>query len=155
MPEKTPRAAGEQSPEGTRFVADVLAENIRSYRHLARLEQEDVAGRMWNLGHGTWRRVTVSEVERGLRNVTVPELISLVLVLGATVEQLLDPRGPGGKAGPGMRLKSGRQKQRWEVVDPRDVSGLVCGHEVDVEPEWTLFGIKSIKFTERRSAGKR
>jgi hypothetical protein len=97
----------------------------------------------------------VSEVERGQRNVTVPELISLVLVLSTTIEQLLDPRGPGGKTGPGMRLTSGKQKQRWEVVDPRDVSGLVCGHEVDVEPEWTLFGIKSIKFTERRSAGKR
>jgi hypothetical protein len=46
----------------------------------------------------------VSDIERGKRNVTVPELIGLVVVLGATVDQLLDPRGPERKVGPAVAL---------------------------------------------------
>jgi transcriptional regulator with XRE-family HTH domain len=44
------------------------------------------------LGH-RWVRVTVSEVERGRRNLTVDELLGLALVLDATLEELLDPMG--------------------------------------------------------------
>jgi transcriptional regulator with XRE-family HTH domain len=80
----------EEPPEGARFPADVLADNLRAYRLLRRLEQQDVAARLNELGH-PWRRVTVSEVERGRRNVSVAELLALVVVLRAPVEQLLDP----------------------------------------------------------------
>ncbi|HEY3090683.1 MAG TPA: helix-turn-helix transcriptional regulator [Jatrophihabitantaceae bacterium] len=133
MPAKTPRAAGDEPPEGSAYVADVLAENIRAYRLLRRREQEDVASRMQLLGH-PWRRVTVSEVERGRRNVTVPELVSLVLVLGANIEQLLDPRGPGGKTGPDLRLV--KDETTWAKVDPRHVTGLVCSHKVYTGVAW-------------------
>jgi hypothetical protein len=49
----------------------------------------------------SWRQVTVSEVEREHRNVTVPELLALAVALGTTIEQLLDPSG---SAGPGCRF---------------------------------------------------
>ncbi len=58
----------EEPPEGARFPADVLADNLRAQRLLRRLEQQDVAARLTELGH-PWRRVTASEVERGRRNV--------------------------------------------------------------------------------------
>ena len=67
------------------------------------MEQGKLARRMQSLGH-MWRQVTVSEVERGQRNVTVPELVALTLALGATVEQLLDPRGPERRRGPSLAL---------------------------------------------------
>jgi hypothetical protein len=91
------------------------------------------------LGHKTWRRVTVSEVERGRRNVTVPELVSLVVVLGASIERLLDPRGALRRYGP--KLLFGVDPEHVNVpgstaVDPQHVTALVCDHEQIVEPEW-------------------
>ena len=52
----------------------------------------------------SWRQVTVSEVEREHRNVTVPELLALAVALGTTIEQLLDPRGPERIRGPWLSL---------------------------------------------------
>jgi transcriptional regulator with XRE-family HTH domain len=71
-------------------MADVLADNVRAYRLLRRLEQTDVAEGMNKLGH-RWKAATVSEVERGQRNVTVDELLALGLVLEAAPFALLDP----------------------------------------------------------------
>jgi transcriptional regulator with XRE-family HTH domain len=151
-PAKTPAAAGEKTPKGTRFVADVLAENIRAYRLLRRLEQEQIAGRMQLLGH-RWSRVTVSEVERGRRNVTVPEMVSLVVVLSASVEQLLDPRGPGGKTGPRLVFTRRAEDEDFPLVsvDPKYVTGLVCSHKVYVAPEWSSVGLlKSVLYRDVR-----
>jgi transcriptional regulator with XRE-family HTH domain len=72
----------------------VLAENIRTYRALHQLTQDELAARMTHLGHG-WGRSTVSAVEGKGRNVTLDELFGLAVSIGVTVGDLLDPTGPG------------------------------------------------------------
>ena len=153
MAGKTPQAARESAPPGTVFIDDVLAKNLRIYRLLRDMEQELVANRMVGLGHDKWRRVTVSEVERGRRKVTVPELVSLVVVLGATVEQLLDPRGPGGPRSapprPLMWWSHPNTSAEDASVDARQVTGLVCRHKVYAEPDWTQ-GYPRITYVDGR-----
>lgn len=78
-------------------MSDVLADNVRAYRLLHRMEQAEVAETMRRFGH-RWVKQTVSEVERGRRNVTVDELLSLTLTLATTFQRLLDPTGPDGSA---------------------------------------------------------
>src|SRR5688572_3523495 len=90
-----------KAPEGTQFPSDVLASNLRAYRLLRHLEQTDIAAKMSSFGH-RWTRQTVSDVERGRRNVTTDELLGLVLVVGATIDLLLDPRGPELRTGPAL-----------------------------------------------------
>lgn len=150
MPARTPRAAGEQPPEGSEYVTDVLAGNVRAYRLLRRLEQAGVAGEMQLLGHSRWTRQTVSEVERGRRNVTVPELVALVLVLGASVEQLLDPRRlPERRSGPDLAVDVADQPV--VSIPVRLVTGLVCSHRVYAEPVWTAERLlKGITWVEGR-----
>lgn len=88
----TPRRSGRQAWPGTRFLVDVLAENVRVLRTLRHLTQPILADRMTYLGH-TWTRTTVSEVERAARNVTVDELLALAICLSMPVPDLLDPAG--------------------------------------------------------------
>jgi transcriptional regulator with XRE-family HTH domain len=95
MPAPTPKRSGRTPQPGTRFLADVLAANLRAYRLLRGLEQQDIAERMAKLSH-PWKRQTVSEVERGRRNVTVDELLALAMTLPVPVWVLLDPLGPEG-----------------------------------------------------------
>src|SRR6266700_2654883 len=95
MPASTPRRAGRTPRAGSRYLSDVLADNIRAWRLLRRLEQAEVASRMSKLDH-TWGPSTVSQVERGRRNITVDELLSLAIALGVPVWVLLDPLGPQG-----------------------------------------------------------
>jgi transcriptional regulator with XRE-family HTH domain len=91
---KTPKRAGRTPhPEG-RFPSQVVAANIRSLRALRGLNQETLAEKMQHLKHG-WSRATVSEVERGDRNVTVDELASLAVVLNVGPGELLDPDRQG------------------------------------------------------------
>ena len=73
--------------------SDALAENLRAYRLLRHMTQDQLAYRMTHLSHG-WGRSTVSAVEGRSRNVTVDELFGLALALGVTIGQLLDPGGP-------------------------------------------------------------
>lgn len=73
--------------------SDALAENLRAYRLLRHMTQDQLAARMTHLSHG-WGRSTVSAVESRSRNVTVDELFGLALALGVTIGQLLDPGGP-------------------------------------------------------------
>lgn len=82
------RAAGELGRP-----SDALAENLRAYRLLRHLTQDQLAACMAQLGHG-WGRSTVSAVEGRSRNVTVDELFGLALSLAVTIGQLLDPGGP-------------------------------------------------------------
>lgn len=96
MPVSTPRRGGREPREGARFITDVLADNTRAYRLLGRLEQTDVAERMASLGH-PWTRQTVSDVERGRRNLTVDELLGLAMVFGVSIGALLDPMAPDGR----------------------------------------------------------
>ena len=152
-----PRATivqGESPPEGVATIPAALAFNVRTYRLMSRLEQEDVALQMQHLGH-TWRRATVSEVERARRNVTVSELLALVLVLGATVEQLLDTRGPRGPSGPQLALAvsrvryhggpaedtlvtevSGLGPDSWTAVPVEDVPALLSGRVPRFNANW-------------------
>jgi transcriptional regulator with XRE-family HTH domain len=138
-------------------VKKAVADNIRAYRQLRGLDQDELARRMSSVGVGIqWRRVTVSEVERDQRNVTVPELLWLALALDTTVERLLDPRGPERLKGPELYLTLlpapelpeeeaaalGREKRldvgeyRIQAISPEDLTALVCGHEARAVAEW-------------------
>lgn len=65
----------------------VLAINIRSYRHKENLSQEELAA-MCNL-----HRTYVGSVERGERNVTLSTLEAFSSALGISVIDLLSERG--------------------------------------------------------------
>ena len=86
------RTAG-RPPAGVGRPSEVLAANLRAYRLLRHLTQDELASRMTYLSHG-WGRSTVSAVEGRTRNVTVDEMFGLALCLGITIGQLLDPEGP-------------------------------------------------------------
>jgi transcriptional regulator with XRE-family HTH domain len=66
-----------------------LADNLRGERARSRLNQADVANAMQHRGFTTWSRVTVSEIERYQRAVTVEELVALAEILDTTPNQLL------------------------------------------------------------------
>ena len=100
--------ASRASAEGLGRPADALADNLRAYRLLRHMTQDELASRMAHLGHG-WGRSTVSAVEDESRNVTVDELFGLALSLGVTIGQLLDPRGPD--RGPPLRLDVGLRSE--------------------------------------------
>jgi transcriptional regulator with XRE-family HTH domain len=127
-------------------VTEVLAANIRAFRQLRGLDQRQLGVRMQSLGPKWWQ-VTVSEVERGQRNVTVPELVTLTVALDTTVERLLDPRGPERRRGPGLALgehtvKPGDGPDRVEYVDEptvieaHHVAALVCSCAGHMDVEW-------------------
>jgi transcriptional regulator with XRE-family HTH domain len=106
----TDKKAGQQARSGARFLSDVLADNVRALRSVHhRLTQAALAGRMAYLGH-EWTQATVSEVERGVRNVSVDELLALAVSLEASPPELLDPEGIDGRRtealdyGPGQPL---------------------------------------------------
>lgn len=138
MPASTPRRAGQQAPEGAVFTADVFAYQLRTARLLAGLEQTDVAARMRLLGHPTWTRATVSQVERGQRNITAVELLAAALALGVTVADLLNPRPtPFGGSHPvvGRDVAVG-SPARVLLLVPRAVEALTCGHTARLRVDW-------------------
>jgi transcriptional regulator with XRE-family HTH domain len=132
----TPKRQGRQAEDGARFPDDVAADNVRAYRVLRRLSQEDIAARMRALGHGKWSQAAVSQVENHGRTVTIGELFNLALVLDVTVADLLDPLGPDigtdvDYGGPG-------------VVTAKDAHGMV-------RDEWSL-GLEWDGDTPRRES---
>lgn len=138
MPVRT-SATQEDLPEGTMSIPVVLGDNVRAYRLLKKMEQEDLAEKMRGYRH-PWRRATVSEVERAHRNVTIAELLTLVLILGASVQELLDPSGPGGRGGRlalGLPIFSHDNRQAYIAVVPDDISALICTHAQNAEVERT------------------
>lgn len=136
MPVRTPGAAGEQPPEGTDWISGVVGGNVRAHRLLARLEQEDLAARMRCLGHA-WHRATVSEIERGRRNVTVPELIALVVALdGATVSELIDPRGPGGRSELRLALPVSVGTHEHASIAAVWTIAFLCSHRMRTVVAW-------------------
>lgn len=86
------KATGDQARDLGR-PSEALAANLRAYRMLRRMTQDQLAARMFHLCHG-WGRSTVSAVEGNTRNVTVDELFGLAVSVGVTIGQLLDPTGP-------------------------------------------------------------
>jgi transcriptional regulator with XRE-family HTH domain len=95
MGASTPGRAGREPLPGSRFLSDAVAEKVRGYRLLGRMKQDDVAEKMRELRH-PWTQATVSQVERGQRNLTVDELVGLSIVLGLSLNELLDPVPVGG-----------------------------------------------------------
>lgn len=89
----TPQREGRSARSGKVFPSQALGENVRTYRILRDLSQQELAERMTELGH-SWTRATSGEVERNARHVNVDELSGLALSLGVTIGQLLDPTGP-------------------------------------------------------------
>jgi transcriptional regulator with XRE-family HTH domain len=153
MPVRTPGAAGENPPEGTDWIPGVIGGNVRAHRLLHRLEQEDLATRMKHLGHA-WHRATVSEIERGRRNVTVPELVALVLALdGVTVSELIDPRGPGGRSGLRLALPVPID-DGWASVAAEFVIAFLCSHHVRTTVKWQdNKQLSKLSFTASTQAG--
>lgn len=154
MPASTPLRAGQQAPDGAAFVADVVAAKLAIARTLNNLEQTDVADRMRFLGHTTWTRATVSQVERGHRNVTVPELVALVLVLGLCIADLLDPRMPfgelsvRGQSRPGGLRLALEPGGHLEPLEPDAVGALACGHNTRMRVTWDGNELASVELRE-------
>jgi transcriptional regulator with XRE-family HTH domain len=148
--------------EFAKTVKEAVGGNVRTYRQLRGLDQEALARRL-NVGLAIpWRRVTVSEVERGERHVTVTELLWLALALETTIEQLLDTRGPERLQGPWLvplsadrplpaetiaelgRETRGRdgdneivgREIRFQAIPPENLTALVCRHKARAVAEW-------------------
>jgi transcriptional regulator with XRE-family HTH domain len=98
---RTPKRAGRVAQPGSLFLSEVVARNLRNYRALRRLTQDDVAAVLDQLGH-RWTAGIVGFVERGDRTVAIDELAGLAVALGVSVAALLDPRGPVGSLGPAV-----------------------------------------------------
>jgi transcriptional regulator with XRE-family HTH domain len=121
-------------------MAETVADNVRGFRQLRGIDQAVLARRMELLSI-SWRQVTVSEVEREHRNVTVPELLALAIALGTTIEQLLDPRGPERIRGPWLSLSGAREvdldhRGPVDAIPAEKVSSLVCAHGEYPVIEW-------------------
>ena len=70
-----------------REIRDILADNIREYRKINNLSQEDLADKC------DLHRTYVGSVERGERNVTLSTLEIFAKIMGITVPDLLSKKG--------------------------------------------------------------
>lgn len=96
MPGAPRHAIGPARP-GSRHLADVVGENVKSYRLLRRLTQDELAARMRQLDWPKWTQPTVAETEKGRRDVKLGELLGLALVLDVMPGDLVDPTGVDGR----------------------------------------------------------
>jgi transcriptional regulator with XRE-family HTH domain len=71
-----------------RHISRRVGANLKLHRTHLGMRQEDVGRRMSAL-HPTWKRATISEIERGQRAVTVDELVDLAVILNVPVTALL------------------------------------------------------------------
>jgi transcriptional regulator with XRE-family HTH domain len=88
----TPTSKGRSATPGAVLLSDVVARNVRAYRRVRDLTQDQVAAAMSELGHG-WSGSTLSFAEKGDRTLTTDELFALAIVLETDVLDLLDPTG--------------------------------------------------------------
>jgi transcriptional regulator with XRE-family HTH domain len=153
---KTVEETDKTAAKNDKTVVETVAGNVRAYRHLRSLSQADLARRMYSLGMFPWSRVTVSEVERGQRNVTVAELLALAFVLDTTIEQLLDTRGPERIRGPHMALydkpEGPTERTPFHVPLPAEaVLALVCTHDSAQRPvaEWDDNWLSHVHLVDR------
>lgn len=93
---------------------------MRALRQLRKLRQDDLADTMNDLGFFGWSRVTVSDVERGVRITNVDELFALAIALRTTVVKLLDPQFSGDE-GPGIGIHFAYP----EAFGPEDARKLI------------------------------
>ena len=99
MPGVPKREGGMPAPEGSRYPSETFGDNLAAIRRRRGLSQNDIAHRMVMLGHLTWRRDTVGQVERAARSVSLDELVALALATGRTMADLLDPGEHGWRVG--------------------------------------------------------
>lgn len=109
-----------------RVPADILGARVRARRADLGRKQAELAEAMRQRGHG-WTHGTVSRIESGQAEPSLSELVSLIIILGSTFEELLDAATTGGDpvdvgfpepwdAGQLLDLFSGEQRGRWPVV---------------------------------------
>ena len=70
--------------------AEILTGNLRAWRAMRRLNQAQAAEGMRALGFPTWLPQTVSQVERGKRELRVTELMGLAQVYATRPERLIN-----------------------------------------------------------------
>jgi transcriptional regulator with XRE-family HTH domain len=87
----TPERAGRSPQDGSRFMSQVVANNVKLLREVQQRSQSWLAGQMRLLGEA-WTQSTVSQVELGSRHVNTDELLKLAAALDASVPVLLSPR---------------------------------------------------------------
>jgi transcriptional regulator with XRE-family HTH domain len=136
-----PEPKGRKPLPGSRFLSDVVAEKVRAYRLLRRMTQDDLAAGMRELRHRTWVRATVSEVERGRRNVTIDELVGLSSVLEVAMFELADPTPLEGGEPPALDIG-------WpEPMPPSMVREWAHGAKVFASSEEGPDGKPRVRFT--------
>ena len=77
----------------------IIAANIRAERARTGVPQRELAARMNEAGHETWRPQTVSNVETASRRVLATEVIALSEILNVPVAVLMAVNGRGGTDG--------------------------------------------------------
>lgn len=78
---------------GSMYPSKIVGKRAKKVRKLRDLSQEHVAKQMNDLGHETWKRQTVGQVESDSRKLTVDELVSLASALETNVAFLMSPIG--------------------------------------------------------------
>jgi len=75
-------------------LAEALGYGVRVHREHRGWTQEELAGRIRQLGLESWTRPTVAAVEAGSRKISVAELLVLALALGTSTVALLRKASP-------------------------------------------------------------
>ena len=138
-----------ENPEhqASQTVREIVAANIRAYRHFRKMEQALLAGRMESLGFA-WRRATVSELEREKRDISLAEALALSLALEVTIEDLLYQR-PAGRGKPKLVFTN---KAAEPDLPPGTVTGLVSPHKAYAEPVWNGHDLQAITIMSANAA---
>jgi transcriptional regulator with XRE-family HTH domain len=90
----TPRRLNRTPLPGSRFLSEVIGANIRRLRRASGANQKTMATQMTELGHATFSRATMGEVERANRTLSVDELLAVAMILGVDLAELLRTDGP-------------------------------------------------------------
>ncbi len=123
---RTPAAQGRKPSPGTRFPSGAFGDNVRAFRQLRQITQAELAQWMNELGFEGWSRVTVSDVERGIRATSIDELFALALALKTYVVALLDPTFSG-VLGQGLELGIPFPGPPADVDPKEDARHLILG----------------------------
>lgn len=101
--------------------AEAVSRSVRNLRETAGYRQQDLADRMSRNGF-PWQRLTVTEVEKGSRRVSLDELVMLAAIFRVPVLRILLPGDVGSLA---LETRSG--EAIW--VDAYDVRDLFVGDD--------------------------
>lgn len=162
----TQRAHADEAPVEGLDPADVVARNLRGYRHLRGMTQAGLAERMAGLGFG-WSEQVAGFAERGQRVIGVNELAGLALVLRVTPADLMDPTGPDQSerdvlhVGAGLGIEA-RRAAAWvrdritiDIEWEEDAPVALSHRGRTEEDRRALLGIAHTEAAERRDEWKR